>query len=168
MKKILLIIALSLCFGVAASAQSVRVEYPLLLNTGKTFTTTTDSSAINLSATYNNGATAYFGQVPDSIAVVWYGYGGTTGDSIGLLIQYRLQYGGAIQSTVTGNYAMTTLDSITTQTWGLHSLPLSSRYAKSLTLYFVPITTGHNDAASTSAFPSTLFARLVYWYRPVR
>ena len=169
MKKIIGLFAILLAFAIQAEAQEMYKD--VWLYQGTTFKTATDSTNLNVNMISAAGVTQapqYTSQLPDSVGLVWYGYGGTTGDSIGLIFQYRFQFSSAIQSGATGKFTMTTLDSITAQAYAEHTLPVTSRYANTASFYVVPITTGHNDAASTSAFPSTLYAKLRFWYHPAR
>ena len=167
MRKILAIFWLVTLWCLTAYAQVVPVTYTLY--NGTVFTTSTDSSNINLSARYSNGGTAYYGEVPDSITLVATGYGGTTGDSVGVLFQYRFQYANGMPASLK-QYTMTTLDSLSgrpTNGYIIHTLPLSSRYATSITWSCGPGTVAHINATGT-AYPTTVYAKLIYWYHPVR
>lgn len=159
MKKILVLLSVMFVFSAVANAQSVQQTYTLF--NGTTFITQTDS-VVNISATYGNTDSKYWSQTPDSVTIEWFGKGGTTGDSVGVIFKYRLR--GPLQPTGDTSWTYTTLDSITAKAFGHHALPATARYAQTICIQAASITTGHNNAVSTSAYPSKLYAKLVFWY----
>lgn len=161
MKKLIFLLML---FIAAPSFSQVMMTQYTALN-GVTMTTTTDS-VIAIPLHYGNAGgtfgTQIWGQIPDSIRVVWYSRGGTTGDSTGNFFKY--QY--LINSNNT-LYSLTTIDSVTAQAQAYHTLSGFHSYS-TINLYAVPITTGHSNAASGSANPTKLWLYLQYFYHVAR
>lgn len=139
-----------------SSGQVYYAEYPLYQ--GTIFTTQTDSAYLHIATAFGNTATFVYGQQPDSIRLAWYGYGGSTGDSIGLRFQYRLEY-----SNVNKKYVMTTLDSIKAQTIGSHVIP-NGAVASQISFYVLP-SLGVQNTGTGNPNPSKLWLKVQYFYR---
>ena len=158
MKKLIFAVVIALFCAVPTFAQEVMVQYTVL--NGVTMTTNTDSLN-NQSLRYGNGATSYYGQVPDSVRIAWYGKGGTTGDSIGVYFKYQL----FVNSAETGGkYSLTTLDSIMAQGHGTHTLD-GVDGLNTVNLYAVSKADANSVGGSN---PSLLYLYIQYFYKAVR